>query len=151
MTITFTRRRFLKTSGLVSAGIAATSMLPVIFLTSAMLFFTKVEIWLILAEMVMLPLFFYGQYIASDAQRESIMPFFTFNNEYFWYGLAMLFLVMILPIALGMKFLEITEDHGDELTAASLFKMNLSALMVLAGGLVIRLSFVYAGQLSHLS
>ena len=143
------------------------ALLPVIFLTSAMsagaafmiiistqkrvkLFFTKMEIWMILAEMVMLPLFFYGQYIASDAQRESIMPFFTFNHEYFWYGLAMLFLVMILPIALVMKYLEITEEHGDELTPAALFKMNLSALMVLAGGLVIRLSFVYAGQLSHL-
>jgi len=144
------------------------ALLPVIFLTSAMsagaafmiiiasqkkvkLFFTKVEIWMILAEMVMLPLFFYGQYIASDAQRESIMPFFTFNHEYFWYGLAMLFLLWILPAALVMKYLEITEEHGDELTSAALFKMHLSALMVLAGGLVIRLSFVYAGQLSHLS
>ncbi len=144
------------------------ALLPVIFLTSAMsagaafmiiiasqkkvkLFFTKVEIWMILAEMVMLPLFFYGQYIASDAQRESIMPFFTFNHEYFWYGLAMLFLVWILPAALVMKYMEITEEHGDELTSAALFKMHLSALMVLAGGLVIRLSFVYAGQLSHLS
>jgi len=46
--------------------------------------------------------------------------------------------------------MEITEEHGEELTSAALFKMNLSALMVLAGGLVIRLSFVYAGQLSHL-
>lgn len=144
------------------------ALLPIIFLTSAMsagaafmiiiasqkkvkLFFTKVEIWMILAEMVMLPLFFYGQYIASDAQRESIMPFFTFNHEYFWYGLAMLFLVWILPAALVMKYMEITEEHGEELTPSALFKMNLSALMVLAGGLVIRLSFVYAGQLSHLS
>ncbi|MDO9309623.1 MAG: NrfD/PsrC family molybdoenzyme membrane anchor subunit [Deltaproteobacteria bacterium] len=143
------------------------ALLPIVFLTSAMsagaafmiiissrkqvkLFFTKIEIWMILAEMVMLPLYFYGQYIASDAQRESIMPFFTFNHEYFWYGLAMLFLVMILPIALVMKYMEITEEHGEELTSAALFKMNLSALMVLAGGLVIRLSFVYAGQLSHL-
>lgn len=154
-------------SAFVARPLWNSALLPIIFLTSAMsagaafmiiissekkvkLFFTKVEIWVILAEMVMLPLFFYGQYTASDAQRESIMPFFTFTHEYFWYGLAMLFLLMILPIALVMKFLEITEEHGDELTTAALMKMNLSALMVLAGGLVIRLSFVYAGQLSHL-
>ena len=63
----------------------------------------------------------------------------------------MLLLLVIFPIALVMKFLEVKEDHGEELTADALFKMNLSALMVLAGGLIIRFTFVYAGQLSHLS
>jgi len=155
-------------SSFVARPLWNSAILPVLFLTSAMsagaafmimiasqkkvkLFFTKVDIWLVLAEMVLLPLFFYGQYTSSGANRESIMPFFTFNHEYFWYGLAMLLLLVVLPIALVMKFLEVNEDHGEELSHEALMKMNLSALLVLAGGLIIRFSFVYAGQLSHLS
>ena len=155
-------------SSFVARPLWNSAILPVLFLTSAMsagaafmimiaqqkkvkLFFTKVDIWLVLAEMVMLPLFFYGQYTSSGAHRESIMPFFTFNHDYFWYGLGMLLLLVVLPIALVMKYLEVSEDHGEELTPVALMKMNVSALMVLAGGLIIRFSFVYAGQLSHLS
>lgn len=155
-------------SSFVARPLWNSALLPVLFLTSAMsagaafmimiakekkvkLFFTKVDIWLILAEMVILPLFFYGQYTSSGAHRESIMPFFTFSHEYFWYGLGMLLLLVIFPIAVVMKFLEVKEDHEEELTPGALFKMNLSAIMVLVGGLIIRLSFVYAGQLSHLS
>ena len=155
-------------SSFVARPLWNSAILPVLFLTSAMsagaafmimiaqqkkakLFFTKVDIWLVLAEMVMLPLFFYGQYTSSGAHRESIMPFFTFNHDYFWYGIGMLLLLIVLPIALVMKYLEVHEDHGEELTPVALMKMNVSALMVLAGGLIIRLSFVYAGQLSHLS
>lgn len=155
-------------SSFVARPLWNSAILPVLFLTSAMsagaafmimiagekkvkLFFTKVDIWLILAEMVILPLFFYGQYTSSGAHRESIMPFFTFSHGYFWYGLGMLLLLIIFPVALVLKYLEVKDEHGEELTADALLKMNLSALMVLAGGLIIRLSFVYAGQLSHLS
>lgn len=155
-------------SSFVARPLWNSAILPILFLTSALsagaafmimiadqkkvkLFFTKVDIWLILAEMVMLPLFFYGQYTSSGAHRNSIMPFFTLNHEYFWYGLGLLLLVVIFPIAVVLKFLEVREDHGDELTGAELMKMNLSAIMVLVGGLIIRLSFVYAGQLSRLS
>ena len=59
--------------------------------------------------------------------------------------------MVIFPIAVVLKFLEVREEHGEDLTASELMKMNLSAVMVLIGGLIIRLSFVYAGQLSHLS
>ncbi|GFO61903.1 NrfD [Geomonas silvestris] len=155
-------------SSFVARPLWNSAILPVLFLTSALsagaafmimiadqkkvkLFFTKVDIWLILAEMVLLPLFFYGQYTSSGAHRNSILPFFTLNHEYFWYGLGLLFLVVIFPIAVVLKFLEVREDHGDELTGQELMRMNLSAVMVLLGGLVIRLSFVYAGQLSRLS
>jgi formate-dependent nitrite reductase membrane component NrfD len=47
--------------------------------------------------------------------------------------------------------LEIKEEHGDTLTPMALLKMNLSAIIVLLGGLIIRLTFVYAGQLSKFS
>jgi len=143
------------------------SILPILFLCSALsagaalmimiagqkkvkLFFTKIDIWLIISEMTMLPLFFYGHYTSSYAHRESIMPFFTFSHQYFWYGLAILILLIILPVALVIKLLEIKEEHGDTLTLDELFKMNLSAIIVLLGGLIIRFSFIYAGQLSHL-
>ncbi len=143
------------------------AVLPVLFLCSALsagaalmimiagqknvkLFFTKIDIWLIASEMTLLPLFFYGQYTSSYAHRESIMPFFMFNHQYFWYALAIMLLLIILPAALVIKVLEIKEEHGDTLTPEALFKMNLSAIIVLLGGLIIRFSFVYAGQLSHL-
>jgi len=155
-------------SSFVARPLWNSAILPVLFLTSALsagaafmimiadqkkvkLFFTKVDIWLILAEMVMLPLFFYGQYTSSGAHRASIMPFFTMSHDYFWYGLGLLLLMVIFPIAVVLKFLEVREEKGEDLTGAELMKMNLSAIMVLSGGLIIRLSFVYAGQLSHLS
>ena len=81
--------------------------------------------------------------------RESILPFFSLSHEYFFYGFSMLVLFVIFPIALVLKMLEIKEEHVGELTALALLKMNLSAVIVLAGGLIIRLTFVYAGQLSR--
>lgn len=154
-------------SSFVARPLWNSAILPILFLCSALsagaalmimiagqkkvkLFFTKIDIWLIISEMTILPLFFYGQYTSSYAHRESIMPFFTFSHQYSWYGLAILVLLIILPAALVIKLLEIKEEHGDTLTPDALFKMNLSAIIVLLGGLIIRFSFVYAGQLSHL-
>lgn len=155
-------------SSFVARPLWNSAILPVIFLTSAMsagaafmiiiasgkkvkLFFTKVDIWLILAELLLLPLFFYGQYTSSGAHRDSIMPFFTISHDYFWYGLGMLFLLIFFPIAIVLKYLEVKEDHGENLTPSEVMRMKMSAIMVLLGGLIIRLTFVYAGQLSHLS
>ncbi len=155
-------------SSFVARPLWNSAILPVLFLTSALsvgaalmimiartnkvkLWFTKMDIWLIFAEMVILPLFFYGQYTSSGAHRESIMPFFSLSHEYFFYGSSMLLLFIVFPIALVLKMLEIKEDHGHTLTPMALAKMNLSAGIVLLGGLIIRLTFVYAGQLSKLT
>lgn len=152
-------------SSFVARPLWNSAVLPVLFLTSALsvgaalmimiartnkvrLWFTKMDIWMILAEMIILPLFFYGQYTSSGAHREAIMPFFSLSHEYSFYGISMLVLFVILPIALVLKMLEIKEDHEGELTAQALAKMRLSAGLVLLGGLIIRLTFVYAGQLS---
>jgi formate-dependent nitrite reductase membrane component NrfD len=154
-------------SSFVARPLWNSAILPILFLCSALsagaammimissqkkvkLFFTKIDIWLIVTEMLLLPLFFYGQYTSSYAHRESIMPFFLFNHEYFWYGLAILFLLVILPCALVIKLLEIKEEHGETLPPDALLKMKLSAVIVLMGGIIVRFSFVYAGQLSHL-
>lgn len=143
------------------------SVLPVLFLTSSLstgaafiiliarntgnkLFFTKVDIWLIFAEIVILALFFYGHYVSTGASRGSIMPFFTYSHQFFPYYIAVLLLAILLPVALVLKLLEIKEDAHHELTRGAIFRMNLSAFMVLIGGFIVRLSLIYAGQLSKL-
>jgi len=119
--------------------------------TSVKLFFTKVDIWLIVAEIVIILLFFYGHYTSTAPQRNAIMPFFSFSSEYFLYGVSIILITVLFPLALVMKLLEVKEEHGEELSPAAVFKMKLSAYMVLAGGFIIRLAFVYAGQLSKLA
>ena len=155
-------------SSLIARPLWNSSILPVLFLISALsagaalmiiiakkkevkLFFTQVDILLIAAEMTVLPLFFYGQYTSSAAHRASIMPFFSFTHEYLWYGAAIVLLGVIFPFAMIMKLIEIREGHSAELTREALFKMNLSAVLVLVGSLIIRFAFVYAGQLSQFS
>lgn len=139
-------------------------ILPVLFLTSASstgaafliivarraavkLFYTKLDIWLIFAEIVIIVLFFYGQYNSSVSSKASIMPFFTLSHEFFFYFFAVFLMAVLLPLALVMKLIEMREEHADVLSEATIFKMNLSAAMVLAGGLIIRLALIYAGQL----
>lgn len=143
------------------------SLLPVLFFTSAAstgaaflisiarknhlkLFYTKVDVWLILLEIFVLILFFYGQFTSTAAHRDAIMPFFTFTHEYFPYWISIFLMAILFPLALVIKTLEIREDHAEELAPEVVIKMNLSAGMVLLGGLIIRLAFVYAGQLSRL-
>lgn len=153
-------------SAFVARPLWNTAILPMLFLCSALsagaalmimlarnqcvkLFFTKIDIGLIIAEMIIIPLFFYGQYVSSESQRLSIMPFFSLSSEYLWYTASLLFIGVVFPLALVMKLAEIKECH-EGLSSSDILKMNLSALLVLAGGLVIRLTFVYAGQISKL-
>jgi formate-dependent nitrite reductase membrane component NrfD len=56
-----------------------------------------------------------------------------------------------LPLALVLKLIEIKEDHAETLTRSTILRMNLSAIMILVGGFIIRLAFIYAGQLSKFS
>jgi formate-dependent nitrite reductase membrane component NrfD len=119
--------------------------------TSVKLLFTKIDIWLIFAELVIIALFFYGHYTSTAPQRASIMPFFSFNSKYFLYGIAIIAIWILLPVSLVLKLLEVKEEHGEVLGSSDVFKMRLSAVMVLIGAFIIRLAFVYAGQLSSLS
>lgn len=155
-------------SAFVARPLWNSSILPLLFLNSALstgaallimmakrpsvkLFFTKVDIWLIFAEIVIIFLFFYGHYTSTGPQRLSIMPFFSFTSEYFFYAASIILIWILFPLALVLKLMEVKEEHGDTLTSSQLFKMKLSAVMVLLGGLIIRLAFLYAGQLSRLS
>jgi formate-dependent nitrite reductase membrane component NrfD len=143
-------------------------LLPILFLTSAMstgaaliiliatrssaqLFFTKVDIGLITAEILIIALFFLGHLTSTAPQRESVMPFFEFSNEYFLFGVAFILIALLFPLALVMELLHIKEGHEGELSGAARFKMKLSAAMVLTGGFIIRLAWIYVGQLSKLT
>ena len=55
---------------------------------------------------------------------------------------------MCLPLAIVLKFLEVTGEHTEELTTSGLLMMNASAVLVLIGSAVIRFAMVYAGQIS---
>lgn len=141
------------------------SILPILFLNSALstgaatmilmahknevkLFFTKVDIWLIACEIVVIGLLFYGQYTSSAAARESIMPFFTMSHEYFPYFVSIIALSVIFPLAIVLKFSEMTGEHSETLSLKQKMEMNVSAVLVLLGGAIIRFALVYAGQLS---
>ncbi|XOF32755.1 MAG: NrfD/PsrC family molybdoenzyme membrane anchor subunit [Candidatus Electrothrix sp. YB6] len=141
------------------------AILPLLFLTSGMstgaavmiivaknkevkLFFTKLDIWLIMAELLVLALLFYGHYTADAAHRAAIMPFFDTSHGHFPYFLSIVIIGIVLPLAIVLKFLEVTGKHTEELTMSGLFLMNTSAVLVLIGGLIVRFALVYAGQLS---
>lgn len=152
-------------STLVARPLWNSAILPILFLISGMsagaavmiimaktkevkLFFTKIDIWLIIAEVVVLLLFFYGHYTGDAAHRQAIMPFFSRSHEFFPYFLSIVVLGVCLPLAIVLKFLEVTGEHTEELTTSGLLLMNASAVLVLIGGAVIRFAIVYAGQLS---
>jgi len=155
-------------SAFVARPLWNSSILPILFLNSALstgaaliivmaqrtsvkLFFTKVDIWLIFAEIVLILLFFYGHYTSTAPQRNSIMPFFSFTSEYFLYGVSTLLIAILFPLALVFELIEGKEEHGEELSPSVVLRMKMSAYMVLVGGFILRFAFVYAGQLSKLT
>ncbi|MCI5221747.1 MAG: hypothetical protein D3924_03495 [Candidatus Electrothrix sp. AR4] len=141
------------------------AVLPMLFLASGMstgaavmiivakkkavkLFFTKLDIWLIFGEILVLLLLFYGHYTGDAAHQQAIQPFLNTSDQFFPYFLSIVAIGIFLPLAIVLKFLEVTGKHTEELTATGLFLMNASAILVLVGGAVIRFALVYAGQLS---
>ncbi|NOX24524.1 MAG: polysulfide reductase NrfD [Deltaproteobacteria bacterium] len=146
------------------------SILPILFLTSGMstgaalvivlakkdsvkLFFTRVDIWLIIFEAAVLALFYFSHYMSAAASRESVMPLFTMSSRYFPYFVTILTLSIILPLFLVLKFLDATGKHsrGVVLTFRQKCEMNASAILVLLGGVILRFELVYAGQLGKLT
>jgi len=155
-------------SAFVARPLWNSSILPVLFLNSALstgaalaiimakrtsvkLYFTKIDIWLIFSEIVIILLFFYGHYASAAAQRKSIIPFFSFNGDHILYGTAILMVAILLPLALVIEMFDVKDDIVHDLTKKQISRMKVSAAMVLAGGFIIRLAIVYAGQLSGLS
>lgn len=141
------------------------AILPLLFLASGMstgaavmiivaknkevkLFFTKLDIWLIFGELLILSLLFYGHYTGDAAHQAAIMPFFNSSHETFPYFLSIVVIGIVLPLAIVLKFLEVTGKHTEEVTGFGLFLMNTSAILVLVGGAIVRFALVYAGQLS---
>jgi protein NrfD len=129
----------------------AALMIVVAVKNEAKLLFTKIDIWLVFSEIIILCLFFYAHFTGSDSARASIMPFFTPTHEFFPYWMSIIALTIAFPLAIILKFLHLKEDHAHEMTGMAKFQMNLSAVLVLIGGLIVRMAFIYAGQLTKLS
>ena len=141
---------------------------PLIFLASSMttgaalfvilsckkpiqLFFTKALIWLIGAEIITIFLFFVGQLTSSPAKRQAVLPLISINQDYFIVMVSFILIGICIPLALVLNLLRVNEDNSEGLSRRSLLRMKLSAYLVLAGGFIIRLGWVYLGQLAKLS
>lgn len=116
--------------------------------------FTKIDVWLIVAELVVILLFFYALYTSTAPYKNAIAPFFSLTDEHFIFTIALIGIFLLLPLALRIKLGELKEFangiHG-EFTKSQLFRMNFAAVLVLLGTLILRAAIVYAGQLTKLS
>ncbi|MFZ2446830.1 MAG: NrfD/PsrC family molybdoenzyme membrane anchor subunit [Syntrophobacteraceae bacterium] len=118
---------------------------------SVRLLFSKALVWLIGAEIITIFLFFLGQLTSSTAKRRAVLPFFSFTQDYFLFEISFALTGILLPLALVLKFLRVKEDRLEQLSRMALLRMKLSACLVLAGSMIMRLGWVYLGQLSKLS
>lgn len=147
------------------------AIMPILFLVSALssgaaimvviakkaeikFLFTKIDIWLIVAELVVILLFFYGLYTSTAPYKKAIEPFFSLTSEHFIFSVALIAIFLLLPLALRIKLSELKEFedglHG-EFTKEQIFRMNFAAALVLTGTFILRAAIIYAGQLTKLS
>lgn len=140
---------------LVSALSSGAAMIVIIAKNNDIKFlFTKIDIWLIVAELVIILLFFYGLYTSTAPYKNAIAPFFSLSDEHFIFAIALIVIFLVLPLALRIKLGELKEFEGGihtEFTKSQIFRMNFAASLVLVGTLILRAAIVYAGQLTKLS
>lgn len=140
---------------LVSALSSGAAMIVIIAKKSEIKFlFTKIDIWLIVAELVIIALFFYGLYTSTAPYKKAIEPFFSLTSEHFIFTIALISIFLLLPLALRIKLGELKEFEGGfhgEFTKAQIFRMNFAAVLVIVGTFILRAAIVYAGQLTKLS
>ncbi|GAQ95025.1 formate-dependent nitrite reductase, membrane component NrfD [Thermodesulfovibrio aggregans] len=140
---------------LISALSSGAAMIVIIAKKAEIKFlFTKIDIWLIVAELVVIALFFYGLYTSTAPYKKAIEPFFSLTSEHFIFTVALIAIFLLLPLALRIKLGELKEFQNEvheEFTKAQIFRMNFAAVLVIAGTLILRAAIVYAGQLTKLS
>ncbi len=146
-------------SSFVARPLWNTPVLPVLFLVSGLstgaslliliekderesLFFKKADIVLITAEILLIALFFYGHLASTAAHREAIRPFLA-GGYYFPFWTVTLIFGISLPLVIGIEVAEVT-GHARS-------RLHIGAWLVLIVGLILRLSLVYAGQLTGLT
>lgn len=151
-------------SSFVARPLWNSAILPILFLNSGLstgaallviiakdrmekVFFTKADIALIATEIVIIILFCYAHLTSTSPHVESIAPFFT-KGYYFPFWITVFLLGIFLPMAL---VLDVARVKGFSVLGLEKLRIHLSACLVLIGGLVTRLAFVYVGQLSSLS
>ncbi len=140
---------------LVSALSSGAAMIVIIAKKAEIKFlFTKIDIWLIVAELIVILLFFYGLYTSTAPYKKAIEPFFSLTDEHFIFTMALIAIFLLLPLAMRIKLGELKEFEGGfhgEFTKAQIFRMNFAAVLVLSGTFILRAAIVYAGQLTKLS
>jgi formate-dependent nitrite reductase membrane component NrfD len=127
-----------------NSGIVSGSALLIIIARNYQekLYFTRLNIWFIAAEIVLVLLFYYSHLTSTSPHRDALIPFFT-AGAYPPFWIAVFFADMVFPIALALTVLTTRKP--------ALFRIYLSAALILLGTLAIRIALVYVGQLSSLS
>lgn len=158
----------LSLSSLVARPLWNSAMAPLLFLASSMatgaalfvilsgkkglqLFYTKALSCLLTAEIITLMLFFHGLLNSYPVKRQAVLELLSSEQTYI---LLILFFVLVgicIPLALILNLLRLDEEGGERISRAAFLRMKLSACLVLAGGVFLKLGWVYLGQLVKLS
>lgn len=115
------------------------------------LFYTKALSCLLTAEIITLMLFFHGLLNSYPPKRQAALAFFSFEQSYI---LLILFFVLggiCIPLALILSLLRLDEGGSERISRVTFLRMKLSASLVIAGGVFLKLGWVYLGQLVRLS
>jgi formate-dependent nitrite reductase membrane component NrfD len=133
-----------------ASGLSAGTALLIIIAkdNSEKLYLTKIDVGLIGAEIIIILLFFASQLTSTAPHVAAIAPFFT-RGFYFPFWIATFLIGIFLPIALVMDIIKISLSRT-EYVKFPIFRMHLSAWLVVIGSFIIRQAFVYVGQLSSI-
>ncbi len=144
------------------------TMAPLLFLASSMatgaalfvilsskkrcqLFYTKALTCLLTAEIIIVMLFFHGVLTSYPPKRQAVFELLSSEQTYI---VLILFFVLggiCIPLALILNLLRLDEEGSERISRAAFLRMKLSASLVIAGGVFLKLGWVYLGQLVRLS
>ncbi|MCE5333923.1 MAG: polysulfide reductase NrfD [Desulfobacteraceae bacterium] len=143
-------------------------LLPVLSLVSAMstgaalivitartqaagIYFTKANIWLLSSEILVMVLYLLGHLCVPGPRKDSIMRFVSGGDPGLFLGTGYALAALIVPLALCLTVLKLGNTPPGPIPGKTAFAIRLGAFLIVCGGLVLRLSLVYFGQLSGLS
>ena len=76
---------------------------------------------------------------------------FPFDRNHVLFTASFFLIGICIPLVLILRFCGMDEKYSEELTPTAVLRMKLGAFLTISGGLMIRLWWVYFGQLSKLS
>ena len=96
-------------------------------------------------------LFFHGVLTSYPPKRRAVFELLSSEQTYI---VLILFFVLggiCIPLALILNLLRLDEEGSERISRAAFLRMKLSASLVIAGGVFLKLGWVYLGQLVRLS